>query len=480
MKKSILFILVFIIFKLAHTQSYYNWLEPVAITDSLSINSNPNVLKEMGDLGYNIYCFYEKKLSAGSPSQIWFRNIYTMTDEQLVFSDDIFEYRNPKMLVFSPFYNARYFLIYESNETGNFDIFGVEFFINGSFGSPFQLTNTPADENSCYISESDYPHTTCWETEESIKFAHISMAEDSLQFTEIYTIDTNNCFEPVCSEKFVFYRKIIYDSSHIYFSEYNDNTNLWTDPDTVYATGNNINLKMGRYMMFDFEGNICWENNGQALYWDSWSEEVTFLDFQGITECFEPAFLAYDIITENIPNPAVYTFCSGEGETKEVYATIDYYSEVQNISNNNFFNSNPKLFNGHTYSCGFDVINIWQTQINDNSVLYMSQIYISYGSVFEYQEKNNSENILKTTPNPFNYELNIKYYLLNNLEASIYIYSLTGKQIDHITLRNQKPGWNSYTWKLADNDRIKLQQGVYFIVLKQGNATIVQKVIYSK
>ena len=483
MKKSILFISVFIISNLAQAQFYPDWTEAVAITDSLSINSNPNVMLIMDNSSDDIFSFYEKRLSAGSPSQIWFRNIYSMTDEQLAFSDDIFEYRNPEVLVLSPFFNARYFIIYESNETGNFDIYGIEFFTNGSFGSAFQLTNTPADENSCYISEIPSYHSACWETDESILFAYISIAEDSLQFGEVYTIDTSNCFEPVCSDKFVFYRKIINDSSHIYFSEFNDITNLWADPDTIYATGNNINLKMGRYMMYmisDFGENICWENNGQMLCWDVWSGEVSFLNFQGVTECFEPAFLTFDIIIENFPYPAVFTFCSGEGETREVYATIDYYLELQNISNNNFTDSYPVLFNGQSYSYYFNVINIWQSHINDNSVLYLSQISIFYGGDFEEPEKINNRQILKTTPNPFKNELTIEYFLLNSHEVSIYIYSLTGKLIKHINTDSQKGGWNSCIWKPADSDQIELSEGVYFIVLKKGSATIVRKVIYSK
>jgi len=479
MKKLILFIFVFIIFQLAHAQFYPEWSEAVAITDSLSINSNPDVVSVLDNSSYDVFNFYEKRLSAGSPSQIWYRNINTLADEQIIFSDSVFEYRNPKVMVISPFYNARYFLIYESNQTGNFDIYGIEFITDGTFGSPFQLTNTQANESSCHVSKSDYYHTACWKTDDVLQFVNISVIGDSIQFEEVYTIDTNNCFEPVCSDNFVFYRKIINDSSQIYFSEFDENTNLWTEPDTIYATGNNINLKMGRYMMFDFEENICWENNGQVLCWDVWSDEVSFVEFQEVSECFEPAFLAFDVITENFPYPAVYTFCSGEGETREVYATNENYLEVQNISNNNYTDSYPVLFNGQPFQYYFNVIDIWQSHKNDNSVLYMSQISISYGGVPEESE-NNKGQILKTTPNPFKNQLTIEYYLSNIYEASIDIYSLTGKQIDHIDTDNQKGGWNLYIWEPADRGQKELPEGVYFIVLKQGSETIVQKVIFSK
>ena len=154
--------------------------------------------------------------------------------------------------------------------------------------------------------------------------------------------------------------------------------------------------------------------------------------------------------------------------------------EVQNISNNNHADSYPVLFNGQSFQYYFNVIDIWQSHINGNSILYMSQISISYGGDSEETENNNNGQILKTTPNPFKNELNIEYYRSNNYKASIDIYSLTGKQIDHINTDNQKGGWNLYIWKPAENGRTELPKGVYFIVLKQGNETIVQKVIYSK
>ncbi len=479
MKKIILSISVLFLIGIAQAQFYAEWTEPVAISDSLSISSNPVVLTATENSNNDVFCFYEKKMSVDSPSQIWYRNIYLMTEEQLVLSDDVFEFRNPKILDFSPYYDSRYFLIYESNETGNYDLFGIEFFVDGSFGSPFNLTNTPGDENSCSLGGGYEYNEACWKHEESILVSHISIVGDSLQFEEIFTIDTNICFDPVCTQEYVFYRKIINDSSHIYFSEFNEAENLWTEPDTIYATGNNINLAAVKYNsnIYDNSVRIIWENNKQLVSWENSYSTISFGEFQGIPECFEPDLLTFDLWVDFFDFPAVITFCSGEGQNKEVFACAGYGSIGLNISDNSVADNNPRVFYGPYFSNYFNAIDIWQSHINNNKVLYMSQISILMGSI---DEKGRTDEYLRTNPNPFKNELKIEYFLLANGKASIDIYSITGKQIHHIGLKSQIDGWDSYTWNPVKIRQTDLPEGIYFIVLKQGNESTVQKVVYTK
>ncbi|RLD50265.1 MAG: hypothetical protein DRJ05_19840, partial [Bacteroidetes bacterium] len=446
MKKVFLSISVFFIFSLLQAQFYAEWTEPVAITDSLSINSNPVVLTATVNSYNDVFCFYEKKMSVDSPSQIWYQNIYLMTGEQLVLSDNNFEYRNPKTVNSSPYYDSRYFLIYESNETGNFDLYGIEFFVDGSFGSPFNLTNTPGDESSCSLGAGYEFIEACWKHEESILTSHISIVGDSLQFEEVFTIDTTNCFDPVCSQNHVLYRKIMNDSSHIYYSSFNEAENLWTVPDTIYATGNNINLRVANSSPSYFDNSVIalWENNKQLVSWENNYNTISFGEFQGIPECFEPDFLTFDLWVNFFDFPAVITFCSGEGQNREVFASAGYGSIGLNISNNSVADSNPQVFYGPNFSNYFNAISIWQSHINDNMVLYMSQISILMGSISEKDGDNNK--FLKTSPNPFKNELKIDYYLSTNEEANIDIYSITGKQIHHIDIKSKMTGWNNYTW----------------------------------
>ncbi len=223
------------------------------------------------------------------------------------------------------------------------------------------------------------------------------------------------------------------------------------------------------------EESICWENNGKVIYWD---EELYFLEFQGVTECFEPSYIRYDIITDNFPYPSIFTVCSGEVENREIYATLDY-DELQNISNNTYADSHPQMFYGQFNSYYFNAIDIWQTSINENSILFMSQISIGFGGNKEYSGNNSTNNILKASPNPFKENLNIEYYNKKSVQSFIDIYSISGKKISSINTGTQKEGWNSYHWIPSNSQRNEMKEGRYLVVLKQGRETALQKIVYT-
>lgn len=480
MKKFFLLILTLILSGLMYAQFYPYWTEPIAISDSLTINSNAVVLTMKENYSDDIFCFYEKKLTPAHPSQIWYRNINTMEDEQLMSMIDIYIYQNPQALYFQ-YYTNQYFIFYESNESGNFEIYGVEFFADGSFGEPHQLTNTEEDEISFSIGTSVYDYSACWKSGNKVQFANIVITDDTLYFDGIVTIDTGDCFDPVCSEKMIFYQKMMSDSSHIYYSEFNSYTNLWSTPDTIYATGNNINLKMGSTTdWYYFEENICWENNGTILCWDQWSGEISTLYLQDPMDCYEPSFLTFDLYVDNFPYPSLITFTSEEEGLREVYAGSDFYFEMIGISDNLYNSKNPQVFYGQFYSYWFNAIDIWETEFESGNSLYMSQISISYGGEKENAEITSANQILKTAPNPFKENLNLEYFNEEHMQSTIAIYSITGKLIESVYLGTQAEGWNSQTWNPGKSIENNLPEGIYFIVLSQGEKTTVQKVIYSK
>ena len=461
-----------------YAQYYEDWTEPYAITDSLSINTNPDVLADTDILDGDVVVFYEKEISSNSTTQVWMRNLSTMEDEQEVLGAENKDFRNPKLLVFSPYYDTRCFIIYESDEAGNFDIYGIEFFEDGSFGSSFQLTNTAEDENSCYISSLDADITACWETNNNIYFSEISFSQDTLQFEEIVTIDTNFCLDPICSDDHVFYRKMVGDSVHIYFSK-NLAIGVWTQPAALYAIGNNINLQMIKHMFYStMDGEyIIWENNGQVCIWTYWSQEVSTVQFQGVDIYYEPSCLTYDVITD-FWMPAVYTFCSGDNENREVYAINEEFSnEAINISNNFYIDSYPKLFMGKWGVNYFNTLNIWQSELNNNSVLYLSQVSVLIGGTKEF--KKNNRLALQLKPNPFKDQLEIEFNSHESGMAVIEIVDLTGNNVFRKDFKLNANNWQSFIWN-PGKEEINISEGIYFVKLLLGESSIVRKVVYAK
>ena len=482
MKKVILSISAFFIIGILQAQYITNWTEPIAITDSISLNSNPVVLTIFEDGNDDVFCFYEKRSSESSPTQIWYRNIHTMTDEQLVFGEDVFEYRNPKIFIQSPDYDSRYFLFYESNKTGNFNIYGNEVFTDGTLGPSFLMLSDEWDESSFFITQNDNSQIAgCWESGNKIQFSGISFSGDTLQFNEVFTIDTINCYNPVCYTvtnvyKIVYYRKIINDSSQIYFSEYDEIENTWTEPDTLYATGNNININSVGYSYYFPNQNLCWENNGEIMFYDNWQNQTETIE-TSISGNYEPSYIT-SMYGVKAFYPVYLTFCSGEGNNREVYSMGDW-GFVQQITSNNYFESNPKIFYERFYYDYFNAVSIWETYKNNNRVLYMSRrSFDLMGSIDD--NKSGTNRIIKASPNPFKNELKIEYFLSANKKASLDIYTLTGKHIDHININSQKPGWNVLSWNTSENGKNNLPEGVYFVTLRQGNETATQKIIYSE
>ncbi len=146
MKRMTFFSVSFFLTIIAFAQ-WEPWSDPLSLTDSISYNANPVIL-----VSYTCtYMFYEKKQELNAPTMIYYRDIESMSEEQAVFNNPEYEYRNPRIL-YTAYPSFLTLLIYETNTNGNFDIWAIELYEEISFGNPFQLTTTPENESSVYTS----------------------------------------------------------------------------------------------------------------------------------------------------------------------------------------------------------------------------------------------------------------------------------------------------------------------------------------
>ncbi|NIT55348.1 MAG: T9SS type A sorting domain-containing protein [Aliifodinibius sp.] len=75
-------------------------------------------------------------------------------------------------------------------------------------------------------------------------------------------------------------------------------------------------------------------------------------------------------------------------------------------------------------------------------------------------------------PNPFNPKTSIRYSIRSNLDVSIKVYDLLGKEI--ATLVNEKKPAGAYT---VEFDASKLSSGIYFYQLQAGDFIETKKMI---
>lgn len=369
------------------------------------------------------------------------------------------DYRNPQI-----WYDC--FLIFECNVYGNYDIFGVKFDVNGLAGDAFQLTDTEYDENT-FFCIGDYLGQCCWESQGSIIAAELQISQDTLKFAELETIDSVNCFEPVCRDNYIAWRKVENNESHIYYSKKNYPDYQWSVPDTIIQTNDNLNLSISNSN--GMEGyTICWQASDKIYFTDTWwgyNPQISSPEIPGIEKYYEPTAFNIDMILDELPN--LYSFSGQTATSRDIYVADEFFSVyVLNITNDSLVNKNPMLFFGRVVWPNFEVINIWQTEIDGNDVLYMSSAwYLATAGVDEGELVD-----LNISPNPVGENQNITINSPENIFIKdVQVFSCTGYVVQEKVFNSQ-----SHQFEIDLNNALP---GVYFIKIQTSRGETVREII---
>lgn len=95
---------------------------------------------------------------------------------------------------------------------------------------------------------------------------------------------------------------------------------------------------------------------------------------------------------------------------------------------------------------------------------------------------NRKENAMAVNvyPNPFTKNVNISFNLENNSEVTLDIYDLTGRKMTTLVDGALNAGDQKFIWKAEDKAGRKVQPGIYFFYLKNGNRLTTQKLILTR
>ena len=203
MKKLFLTFSILFVLNGAHAQAVGDWSAPIALTDTLSFNTHQNLLSGTTML------FFEKRADTISPAAIYMKNVGSTQGEIPVLSNDTIEYRNPKPLDMGYYLNPNYYLLFESNENGNFDLYAMPFYEDYTFGAPYPILVSSDDETDLCLNTGSMQNgrRATWLSNDIVYTASIVLTNDSLQFAGIEMIDSGNCFHPVCTYNQVFWQK---------------------------------------------------------------------------------------------------------------------------------------------------------------------------------------------------------------------------------------------------------------------------------
>ena len=469
--------LIFIFSYSCYSQSL-NWSVPQSLTDSLSDNNNPIVIT-ISDKGF---MFWEKSTDSLSTA-IYMRNITDMNEPvELLDSNDV-HYRNPQFIRFSgnPMPDTLFYMLYETDQNGNFDIYYLKYCQDGNFYGPEPAIVTPNNDQHLRVEGGKL----VWEQEGNIMYSHIEGPFGGpYSFTEPIIIDENDCLNPVIGPISIAYEKSVNDTSQIYYTLYDSQSSTWLPPEELYTVGYNTSLS--------FIDNGIWGSNCPSLLWesrqgDSWKlfvydfslQELHDLEIQSSLQLYPSGLnIAIWLIKQNNYLELSYlTFVKNENGNDDIFVN-EQHSILQffNLSTSEYKDTNPRLVVGRYYWGTYHIYDIWESYRNGHWQLFMSKMELVV-SIGEHDNCDKSFDF-EIFPNPFYENLRINYSLKSECLVEISIYDYRGKYITTLIKKWESAGTYSYLWNAKDDQNKSISPGLYFVRFTANNSLVIKKIIY--
>ncbi len=461
-----LFILLFITNCL---YSQYDWSAPLPLTDSLTNNTNPNIHRIFVNEEQKLYMAWEKSNDSLSTA-IYIKDILNFSADIEVLAETSVHYTNPKIFPLN-FYSGEndtlFFLFYESNFSGNQDIYYMAYTSQGSFSAPEEFFNTGGDDQEVDCNSN---YDIVWTRNGDLVYSKLDPYTKS--FIEPIVIDTNDCSSPKIDYNYnVLWQREDGNETHIYRAEW-EGSNSWSDPFIVYDSGFVANLSddpiQGNLYTWSAFSDSTWKLYTFSTGWNSYLIEYDIIQ----DEPFDPTTTPYVIGVKSTQDNCYcnISFPYEESGYKEIYLNPDPEVSFINLSNSGTDNRNPNMFLGETdkMSC-FYVYDVWESFQNEQWQIYYSKIEMCLSGI----EENESEvNFINVSPNPVSDKLNISYVLENRSYVKIDIADIYGKVIASIVSEQQNKGEQTILWTLPE-----IANGIYFILLRKDNEMFTQKII---
>ena len=88
--------------------------------------------------------------------------------------------------------------------------------------------------------------------------------------------------------------------------------------------------------------------------------------------------------------------------------------------------------------------------------------------------------LYQNSPNPFNSETIIKYYLRNPSEANIKVFNLLGQEVKTLVNEKRSAGYHNVKWDGTNYNGIKVNSGVYIYRIQAGDFVQTKKMVLLK
>ncbi len=478
----------------ANCQEFYDWSEPVPVTDSVSDNINAylHVIYD-NDSQQHLNMVWESSTDS-TASAIYYQNLLSQEGPQVVISAPGIHYTHPKVVDIGGA-DTLFYVFFESDQNGNQDIYYVKYIMEGIFTSPLPFAVSDQDErNFCSRNESLWGESSperwiinsfAWTRDGVLVTCDLDWVGSNISFTEPVVIDANNCsriFMP--SEDLLFWIREEVDNSWIYYSTrpYDGN---WSDPLIYFSEGDCLNLSgdkiAGQYITWTSQLDSVWQMFIGNTYYDY--PDIYPADLE-MDEPFDPGICGVIIATEPVRQQIGELYLATpfpQGNYYELFMNdYPYDFGFWNFTNSYTDNRNPDFFLGEDIpgapGC-FYVYLVWESYRNGHWQIFNAKTYMCVGGVDENPEQ---ASFIKTFPNPFSDKLNITYTLPAADYVKIEISDLFGRPLAVLYSGNQSKGDHQLEWSGHDKDGNEVPPGIYLIRLTKEIGTYSARVIKSK
>lgn len=463
------------------SQSFWEWTEPVSLTDSLSDNHNPYMIRSLNNQGEQLFMVWEKHVDSLT-TDLYIDNILDSLPEELILHNNATHLSHP-LLLHMPYpvsQDSLFFLFYETSENGSQDIrYGI-YRANGSITESVDFATTDGDESQLDINGGYWfkagnkwaLNNLVWINDGKLCYSELQIEDDQWSFTTPIVIDSNTCSNPVVTmQQPIYYLKDDGTGNNHVYRAHKTYQSGW-EIMKIYDEGHCLNLYKDR-VLSDY---LCWTANIDSVwkpifyYWDQAEELELESD-----EAFDPALMGNDIITKSTDQNYQYVHIAMphmEAGYDELYMNPEPYNSLwfENFTLSSMNNKNPAFFGGEYVgsSCIYTYL-VWEAAINDHWQLRSSKILLCIGGIEE-----NESNALEATvfPNPFSNEVKIGFTLRKQSQTTLQIFDQAGQEVYISAIGLLQAGSHQLQW--ADTD---LPAGVYVVKLTAGDEIFTSKVI---
>jgi len=485
--KTIIGILLLLIFTYGgQAQGFWEWSDPEPLTDSLTDNRNAFLFNAYAGGEYTLCMLWEKAYDSLS-TEIWW-NFWGdgIPPERIMTSIPDVHFTHPKAVTYpySPNGDSTFYIFYETDQVGNNDIYYMIYRSDGSLTLPEPLANSAQDESQLtvfrrYFSDA-YPiemGPMVWIRGHALWGC--SLIDDGGQyFTEEVLIDSAVCANPSYGEPMftgdgagVLYERTDTSGTYLYKVNYLGDGE-WGSPELYYDSLESRNpTRTAHY------GDACWSVLDDTV-WKVAKEDHYFWGDTLIIDSlykqtpFDPAVLGQVVGVEDWSGFYWIAVTYPADSIDEIFMTdMGPYEGFENFTSSGTMNRNPKFFNGEDHwltGCWFDYL-VWESYRNGHWQIWASKTVQCAGSTDENED---SENLVKTYPNPFTYETTLLFTLDARSDVRIEAYDMKGRLVEVITEQSYDQGKHQLRWNAAG-----LPEGVYVIRMTIENEVYTSRII---